>query len=309
VNLPLLASWSQNATTVAGQANGNSGSSASYLNAPSGISITIDDILYIADSYNNRVVVVSLATLTVINIIGSGSGTAVNKFRNPNDVFVTETSLYVVDTNNTRIQKWSLNGTNPSTMPGAGTFGFSYYMFIDKYDNTYVSLYTDNKVIMFTPNSSVSVTVAGDGTSGSQSDRLNTPYGIFVDDNLTLYVADRNNHRIQMWMFGASSGKTVAGDGSSGNSLNQLDSPNAVAADANGYIYIADTGNNRIVRWGPNSTIGICIAACTNTYGTNMNQLNYPTGLAFDSNGSLYIVEYNNNRVQKFQIFKNQSKN
>jgi hypothetical protein len=307
VNLSPVATWAANATTVAGNANGVGGSSNSSLNNPSDITISSDNILYIADFLNCRVVMVNLTASMVIDIIGSGCGAAMNQFYHTYDAFITGTSLYVLDVNNHRIQKWSRNGTNPSTIVGAGSLGNSYYIFIDKYGSIYVNDYIDAIVICFGSNSSVSVTVAGNRTNGNQPNQLNSPFGIYVDDNLTLYIADYSNHRIQMWTYGALFGQTVAGNGSAGSSLTQLNYPQTLIVDANGYMYIAEVGNNKILRWAPNATSGVCIAACTGASGTNANQLNYPSGLAFDNNGSLYICDYLNNRVQKFQILNNQS--
>jgi sugar lactone lactonase YvrE len=99
----------------------------------------------------------------------------------------------------------------------------------------------------------------------------------------------------------------VAGNGSSGSSFSQLSLPTALVVDANGYMYILDTNNNRILRWAPNATSGVCIAACTGTSGAQTNQLNFPTGVAFDSNGSMYVSDQNNNRIQKFQILDSNS--
>jgi sugar lactone lactonase YvrE len=309
VDLSPTAVWNQSATTVAGAQSGISGSSNGYLNSPGSLTISTDDILYIADQDNNRVVVVNLTSSTIIRNLGSVQGAASNQFYWPNDISVTETSIYVLDSKNYRVQKWSINGTNPSTVPGTGSIHYSFYMFMDKYGSLYVSVLDDNTVIRFAPNSSVFLTIAGTGSSGAQSNRLSSPYGIFVDDNLTLYIADYNNNRIQMWKYGASTGTTVVGTGTSGATLAELNNPSAVLVDTNGYMYIADSGNNRIVRWAPNSTSGICIVACTGSSGTNSNRLNYPSALAFDSNGSLYVCDLSNNRVQKFQSFDNQSKN
>jgi sugar lactone lactonase YvrE len=306
VSIPLNATWAQNATTPIGQANGTAGSSISYLSCPDGITITTDDILYVADSNNNRVMMVYLNSSS-LNVIGSGSGTGVSQFRWPVDVFIAETFLYVADSTNNRIQKWTRNGTNPSTVPGAGTFNNGWYIFIDKDGNLYISINNAHKIIRFAPNSSVSVIVAGTGVSGSQANRLNTPYGVYVDENLTIYIADGNNNRIQMWTNGSSSGITVAGNGSAGLSLTQLNAPEAVTVDTNGYMYIADSGNNRIMRWAPNSISGVCIAACSGASGRTANKLNMPYNLAFDIYGSLYVTDCNNNRVQKFQILDNQS--
>jgi sugar lactone lactonase YvrE len=308
LNLSSVATWAENATTVTGNANGTSGSSNSSLYHPWGITISTDDILYIVDNHNCRVVMVNLTSSIVSGIIGSGWGGAIDHFEYPSDAFITETSLYVLDNSNDRIQEWSKDGTNPSTMFVTPSLFTTHYIFIDKYGSIYVNKYNQGIVICFAFNLSVSVTVAGNGTNGNQSDQLNYPEGIYVDDNLTLYIADSSNHRIQMWTYGASFGQTVAGDGSAGSSLTQLNSPMAVIVDINGYMYIADAGNYRVLRWGPIATSGVCIAACTGVSGTNANQLLNPTGLAFDNNGSLYICEFSNNRVQKFEILNKQSK-
>jgi sugar lactone lactonase YvrE len=272
------------------------------------IFITSNDILYIADSDNNRIVIVQLDNMISVSTFGSGPGTGINQFNYPSDVFVTDTAIYIMDTDNERIQKWSTNGTNPSTMPGSGAFTKSYYLFFDIYGNLYVSNCDQNTVVRLMPNSSTPVIVAGNATAGTAANELSCPYGIFVDDAQTIYIADYNNHRIQKWIYRASSGITVAGNGTSGNSLVQLDNPESLVVDTNGYMYIADTYNHRIVRWAPNATTGICIIACTGTlHGFQADQLDHPVYLAFDSNSSMYISDQKNNRVQKFQIHNNTS--
>jgi sugar lactone lactonase YvrE len=104
------------------------------------------------------------------------------------------------------------------------------------------------------------------------------------------------------WFSGASAGILAAGDGSPGSSSTQLNGPIHIIVDVNEYMYISDAGNARIIRWAPNSTFGVCVAACTSTAGTAPTQLNMPHSLAFDSNGSLYVSDWENHRVQKFQI-------
>jgi sugar lactone lactonase YvrE len=302
VNVSSSANWAENATTVAGQANGTPGQTAEYLYFNGGISISNDVMLYIADIYNNRIVAVQLLGIPVVSTFGSVAGSIRDQFNYSSDVLVTDTAIYVMDSYNFRVQKLLRNGTNPITMPGAGSFGFSNSLFVDKFDYLYVSDYSNSRVIRFAPNSSSYVIVAGTGTVGSAANQLNNPWGIFIDDALTLYITDWHNHRIQKWTYNASSGITVAGTGISGSSLAQLSNPSTVVVDTNGYIYIADSGNNRIVKWAPNSTSGVCVVACTGTSGTQANQLYNPYALAFDSNSSMYVSDAYNNRVQKFQI-------
>lgn len=302
-NVPSGASWSQTAVTVAGQANGAAGSGSNYLHWNRGISISSDGTLYIADRVNNRVVFLELDSLALPRIFISESSSSGSQFNFPADVYATDTAVYVLDSSNYRVQKYARNGTNPVTMPGASSFSTSYYLFIDGYGNLYLSLNVDNKVIRFAPNTSSSVVVAGSDTQGSSAMQLNGPNGIIVDDAGTVYIADTRNHRIQKWKSGALAGSTVAGTGIDGTTLAQLSFPESFVIDTNGYMYIADRGNNRILQWKLGASSGICIVACTGVPGLRSDQLDYPLGLAFDSDGSLYVSDDSNNRVQKFQVY------
>jgi len=308
ITLSPQASWNQNAVTVTGLSNGTAGSSISQLNAPWGIRISNNDVLYISDYYNNRIVVVDLNSPNNISIIGSGPGSNLNQLSYPLDVFVTNTSLYVLDHGNNRVQETSLNGSNPSTVLGYGGSVGPWYFYVDNDDNIYLSDFNNNRVLLFPSNSTNFTIVAGTGVPGSNNNQLNNPCGIFVNQNGTIYIADHLNHRIMKWYSGATSGIMVAGNGTSGMSSTQLSQPTQIIVDINNYIYISENGNSRITRWPPNSNYGECIAACTGTTGTASTQLWAPHSLAFDSNGSLYVGDLINNRIQKFQILSYNSK-
>jgi hypothetical protein len=99
----------------------------------------------------------------------------------------------------------------------------------------------------------------------------------------------------------------VAGNGTIGASLTQLNTPTQVIVDENEYLYISESYGCRITRWAPNATFGVCIAGCTGTPGTASTQLNGAHSLAFDRNGSLYVSDNRNHRVQKFQILDHHS--
>ena len=107
---------------------------------------------------------------------------------------------------------------------------------------------------------------------------------------------------------------TVAGNGSRGfagdggpavnAALNIRDFTGGVAADAAGNLYIADTGNHRvrkIDRGGIISTIAGNGAAGFSGDGgpATSAALNYPSGLATDLAGNLYIVDGGNQRIRK----------
>ena len=270
--------------------------------------------LYIADTLNNRVLIVLLSSNNATGIIGS-AGTASNQFNQPTDVFVTTTSIYILDALNYRVQKWPRNGTSGITVAGirgsAGstasttTFGYSYSIFVDNAGYLYVSDQPNHRVLRFPPgstNGTSGIVVAGTGIAGAGPSQLNSPCGIFVDDARAMFIADMYNQRIQKWIYGACSGVTVAGTGTAGSSVNQLRNPVSVTVDANQYMYISDRDNHRILRWPVGSCAGECIAGCTGSAGATANRLNSPFTLAFDNNGLLYVSDRSNNRVQKFSL-------
>ena len=303
-----------NATTVTGSADGVSGTSPSSLFYNRGIQIAENKTLYIADSGNNRAVVIKLGSTNATAVIGS-LGNASDQLKEPTDVFVTSAFIYILDARNYRVQRWSRNGSNSTTVAGitgtAGnssstiTFGSSYGIHVDKYGYLYVSDQYNHRVLRYSPSSSSgdsSVMVAGTGTFGSAPWQLYLPFKVFVDDDRAMYIADTLNHRIQKWTYGACSGITVAGTGTPGATVNQLNFPVAVVVDSNQYMYITDTLNQRIQRWAPGACAGECLVGCSGTSGAGSNVLSYPQSLAFDNQGALYVSDVGNNRVQQFLL-------
>jgi DNA-binding beta-propeller fold protein YncE len=58
------------------------------------------------------------------------------------------------------------------------------------------------------------------------------------------------------------------------------------------------------MRWVKGATKGSVIVG-GNGEGEQSNQLNHPIGLSFDRHGNLYVVDSDNDRVQKFNIDSN----
>ncbi|CAM2711048.1 unnamed protein product [Rotaria socialis] len=203
------AQWSVNATTVVGSPIGTPGSASSLLISNGGIYIADNGTIYISDSVNNRIVIVSPNWATASAIIGSGPGNSLTQLNYPTDLFVTSFDIYLLDSYNYRVVEYNNNETNSSIVAGptgvsGGTtdfnkFGISYQIFVVVSGNLYVSDQGNHRVLRF-PSSSSNGTnasiVAGTSTTGDGSNVLYCPYGIFVDNALTLYIADMYNHRI-----------------------------------------------------------------------------------------------------------------
>jgi trimeric autotransporter adhesin len=161
----------------------------------------------------------------------------------------------------------------------------------------------------------VITTVAGNGTAAALGDNgpateasLNAPQAVAVDAAGNLFVSDTGNNRIRKVSAGVIT--TVAGSGGFGYSGDNgpavaalLNFPQGIAVDAAGNLYIADNLNQR-VRKVSNGIIttfagnGVQGFSGESVLATNA-QFNYPSGLALDSTGSLYISDLNNSRVRK----------
>ena len=143
--------------------------------------------------------------------------------------------------------------------------------------------------------------VAGVGCSGSVSSMLNSPAGIFVTIHFDLYVADYNNDRVQLFRSGESSATTVVGIGAPGTFV--IFRPTGIVLDGDGYLFVVDQMNHRVIGSGPNGYR--CVVGCSESGGTDFNQLNEPNTMSFDSAGNIFVADLGNTRIQKFFLLNN----
>jgi trimeric autotransporter adhesin len=280
-------------STVAG--TGSSGSSgdggqatSAALNYPRGITADTSGNIYIADTYNNRIRMVTKSTGIISTVAGTGSysysgdgGQATSAtLYNPRTVATDETgNIYIADSANSRIRMVTKSTGIISTVAGTGSSGYS-----------------------------------GDGGQATSA-VLNYPYGVAVDASGNIYIADTYNHRIRMVTKSTGIISTVAGTGSSGYSGDggqatsaALYYPCGVAVGASGNIYIADTDSYRI-RMVTKSTGIISTVAGTGSYGSSGDggqatsaALYNARGVTIDASGTIYVADAGNNRIRMFSL-------
>lgn len=89
-----------------------------------------------------------------------------------------------------------------------------------------------------------------------------------------------------------------------------LDSPWGIAVDpVSGKLFVSDSRNNRVLRYASAQAFTNGQAAeavlgqstfTTNTAATTQAGMYTPNGIAFDANGNLYVADFSNNRVLRF---------
>lgn len=167
-------------------------------------------------------------------------------------------------------------------------------------------------------------TLAGNDTAGFSGDggpanmaKLNQPRAVAVDGGGNLYIADWVNNRVRK-IDTAGTITTVAGTGAAGyNGDNmsalsaKLNQPRGLAIDRNGNIFIADEGNQRVRRidaaTGIITTVaGMGIAAFNGDAWPTATQaaLNFPSAVAVDDTGNIFIADTRNHRIRKVDTFR-----
>jgi len=263
-------------STVAG--NGTAGFSgdgkpatSAQLNGPSGVAVDPSGTIYIADTNNNRIRVVTpdglmytLAGNGNAGFFGDGGMAIKAALHAPQGVAVDSLgNFYIADTLDQRVRKVTQSNII-TTIAGNGNAGFG-----------------------------------GDGGLGPAA-VLNMPVSVALDGSGNVYIADQGNGRIRVV---AQNGviSTVAGDGNTPTS--QLYNPSGVAVDAQGNIDIADTGHNRIRQAFPGgiATIAGAGACCYAGDGGPAFSalLNQPWGVVPDSAGNIYFTDTGNNAMRE----------
>jgi len=153
-------------------------------------------------------------------------------------------------------------------------------------------------------------TLAGDGTpayldgTGTAS-QFQYPYSVAVDGAGTVYVADTYNNRIRK-ITSAGVVSTLAGstggfaDGTGMAAKFQY--PTGVAVDGAGTVYVADTNNHRIRKITSLGVVSTLAGSGTGAYldGTGTAaKFQYPTGVAVDGSGTVYVADQANHRIRK----------
>lgn len=252
-------------------------------------------------------------------VLGGGASLGLN---HPSgmDVFGTDAdSIIVSDSNNDRVLAlWNINTIrqNMSVIATEWAPGQSLNdprdLYVDVRNTTdlYVCEGGSGLIVLYSDiqnsNRSTPRVVAGTNNSSAPGfQRLFDPNGVRVTKNYHIFATSLGNHRINYWLKNATIGVAFAGLGAPGNTSTGLHRPNGIEFDeSNGWLYVADAYNNRIQRFSLNDTlprVGTTVAG-GNGPGNGSHQLFNPVDIRLSKKtGAIYIADYNNNRIQRWQ--------
>lgn len=292
-------------------------STSSALSGPMGVALDSAGNLYIADTGNDKVRMV-----TAPSPVGTISTVPTGVLSRPRDVEVDADVLYVADSDRVcralsgecstiagdRSAPLRGDGGDPTKAQFGGPVGLSFdsggvLLIADAGDNRIRSVGFDGK-----PS-----TIAGSGTAGYSGDggpataaSLRAPAAVAAGTDGSTFIADTGNHVIRRVASGSIS--TIMGDGIEGSAVSgtaaasaRLSNPQGILVDGAGVVWIADSGNGVIWKIVGGTVIRVAGGGSDTGEGVPATDalLADPRGIAFDPVGDLYIAETGANRVRK----------
>lgn len=142
-------------------------------------------------------------------------------------------------------------------------------------------------------------------TSSGLDEEFNDPQGVAAEGD-DVYVADRGNNvirRVQADGVVSTFAGSTSGFGDGKGGMAKFDRPSGIVADDSGSLFVADEFNHRI-RKIDISTRNVTTFAGSSTAGFSDGlgaaaSFLYPTGLAIDSEGNIYVADTGNHRIRK----------
>ncbi len=281
------------------------------VDAPRDIAIASDGTLYVADSRNHRILHLDQegnllhawgtfeASDFAANVIASEGN-----FNEPWGLDVgPDGSVYVADTWNHRIQKFTADGQFLATWGQFGAAESPYHFWgprgvaVDAQGRVFITDTGNKRIIIFDSEGNNLASFGGAGLGVGQFDE---PVGIEVDNLGRLFVADTWNKRIQILI---PEGDTLQYpthitwdiDGWYGDSL---DNKPFLTIDEDYNVYVADPIMGRVLVFDQDGSVLVSWGG----YGTAPDEIGIAAGLAVDQQGRVWVSDALNNRLMRFTL-------
>jgi DNA-binding beta-propeller fold protein YncE len=250
-------------------------------NQPVGVSFGGNGDFYVTDSYNQRIVLCHSPANNCDYTFG-GFGGASGLFRYPRGIQVVSNTVWVANSENQRVDAFTLTGGFlRSYKPNGTTLLRDYAVAVDPSDGSlWVADTYHDRIVNYATDGAVQQA----WTAGTTK-----PSGIALDGAGGVYVSDTGGNRV-LKCSRAGSCITLAGVG---GGAGQVSSPNGLTVVA-GELYIADSNNNRVQ-----------VLSLSGTFIKQFGQefLRRPRCAAVDPTGAYaYVTNYLSNSVSVWRL-------
>ena len=187
------------------------------------------------------------------DLVLGAEGVSPGEFYQPRDIAVgTDGDVYVADTGNHRIERFSSEGELLNTWGGfaniaegdapGGTFNEPWGLATAPNGDLYVADTWNHRIQWFSPEGTFKGMIGSEGLGQGSYDFWG-PRDVAVDSQGRVYVADTGNKLIKVF---SAQGEYLTQFGGAGYLPGMLDEPVGLAVDAFDRIYVADTWNRRV---------------------------------------------------------------
>ena len=216
------------------------------LNEPWGLGVSDDGMVYVADTWNHRIVKFDSDGKFVDSWGSFGDGVDLYSMWGPREVAIGPAGLvYVSDTGNKRVSVFTQDGVGVRQVGKGGVLQGELEepvgLVVGDDGSVYVADTWNARIQVFT--------VEGDylrewSVPEWEGQSLNNKPFLAIDNAGRIFASAPEGYRILVWDF---YGKPVLGWGNYGNDLQSFDLPTGIDLDAFGGLYVADTDNDRVL--------------------------------------------------------------
>ena len=307
-----------------------------HLRRPEDVEVDGSGNIYIADTRSHRIrkvdssgIITTVAGRGVRGVRGDGGPATSAGVEWPVGIALDGSgNLYITQVKNERIRKVDSSGIITTVAFGDHEFGGDGRrataallnrpadVAVDRAGNLYIAD-RDNHRIRKVNSSGIITTFAGTGTEGGSGDggqateaQLKDPNGVAVDRSGNVYIAAQLNHRVRkvdssgtITAFAGTGAVGFSGDGGPATEA-RVSRPHGVAVDRAGNVYIVDWDKHRVRKVDSSGTITTIAGTGTEGFGGDGGPateafFNYPTFVAVDGAGNVYIADSKNHRIRK----------
>jgi sugar lactone lactonase YvrE len=307
---------------------GSEGSGAGMLSSPSGLAVDSSGNVWVADTGNNRVVEFNekgefvqtfgagvnktksetgdtteaeknLCTAASGNVCRAGTaGSAAGQMKAPQGIAVMSSgNVWVADTGNSRLEKFSATGGLISTVSGegseAGKLKEPTAITVAPDGSIWVADTGNNRIEQWNSSLAFVRAIGKEGTGGGE---FKGPAAIEADSSGDIWVGDRGNNRVEEFDEYGTYLKQFGSSGTGGGQFS-FSGKMGLTVDGSGNIWITD-GHFHVQRW---AIPGFPVYLTTiGGLGSGNGKFFHPADVATDTKGDIWALDSEQARIQEF---------